>query len=175
MYDTTEVVLGIPDEDFNHDPLEGSGTDVVYYHIPTDGYTGPVSITAEVHYQSIPPRWLDEMFADSTPEIESFEAMYNAADKSPVLMRAADITLLEYVGIGQGNAALSSVVRAVGSRLWCEVPHTSTISIYSSNGQLLHREKKVTGSRYISPNSLGMVLVVVESDNKREIFRVVLR
>ena len=37
------------------------------------------------------------MFAYSTPEIDAFEAMYNAADKSPVLIAADSITSISVI------------------------------------------------------------------------------
>jgi len=82
VYDTTQVigVNGDPDFDFS------GGSDIVHYRLPTDGYTGFLTVTAKVWYQSLPPKWMAPMFAHSSPEIDAFKAMFDAADRSPVLV-----------------------------------------------------------------------------------------
>ena len=93
-YDTTRIV-GVPqsDLDFNHENgVEGSGTDVVRYNVPMNGHLGLIQVSARVWYQVAPPRWMEEMFMVSTPEIDAFEAMYEAADGTPVLVKEAETT-----------------------------------------------------------------------------------
>jgi hypothetical protein len=88
-YDTTLIVgNALTDPDFNHDAdgVEGSGSDIVHYHVPMGGFTGLIHITATVWYQSAPPRAMEDMFTHSSPEIDRFQAMYEAADNSPVLV-----------------------------------------------------------------------------------------
>jgi hypothetical protein len=94
VYDTTQIVgNALNDPDFNKDDngTEGSGTDIVYYHIPLGDYSGLIDITAKVYYQSLPPKWMAEMFAESTPEIELFRGMFDEADQSPVLVASASL------------------------------------------------------------------------------------
>jgi len=62
VYDTTEAA-STSGSDFNQDPNLGSGTDRTYYRVPVDGYQGEVTITAEVYYQSVPPNWVQDLFA----------------------------------------------------------------------------------------------------------------
>lgn len=90
-YDTTMIVgAALTDSDFNHvDGVEGSGSDVVHYHVPTGGYTGLINIAALVWYQSVPPRAVADMFTHTSPEINLFQGLYNNADKAPVLVRSA--------------------------------------------------------------------------------------
>lgn len=84
------------DPDFNRvNGLQGSGNDVVHYHIPLNGYAGRVSISASVYYQSIPPAFLNEMRSLSTSHIDRFLGMYDAADKRPFLVTAD--TLKEFI------------------------------------------------------------------------------
>ena len=89
-YDTA-LVAGVPasDIDFNRDDLgqEGSGTDITHYHVPMNGYTGNLRIETRVWYQAAPPRWMEEMFAMNSDDIDSFRDMYDAADGAPVLVR----------------------------------------------------------------------------------------
>ncbi len=82
-YDTTRIIgAALNDPDFD---LAG-GSDIVHYRFPTNGYTGMLTVTARVWYQSLPPKWMAPMFAYSSPEIDSFKMMFNAADRSPVLV-----------------------------------------------------------------------------------------
>lgn len=93
-YDTT-LVAGVPgtDLDFNRDAggVEGSGSDITHYQVPMGGYTGPVTVTTKIWYQSVPPRWTEEMFAYNTPEIDTFRPMFEAADGTPVLVQEGSI------------------------------------------------------------------------------------
>ncbi|MCW5921634.1 MAG: hypothetical protein KIS77_04775 [Saprospiraceae bacterium] len=82
-YDTTRIVgAALQDPTFNL----SEGSDVVHYRISTHGYTGLLFVTARVWYQSLPPKWMAPMFAFSSPEIDAFRAMFDAADRSPVLV-----------------------------------------------------------------------------------------
>lgn len=93
-YDTAMIVgAALADPDFNHlDGTEGSGTDAVHYHVPMAGYTGTIHISAKVWYQAVPPRAVADMFTQSSPQIDLFQGLYQAADKAPVLVRSAAIT-----------------------------------------------------------------------------------
>ena len=104
-YDTTLIVgNALTDLDFNHENnVEGSGTDVVHYHFPLHGYTGLISISARVYYQALPPRWLDPMLAENTPEIDSFRPMYENADLSPVLISEELLDSVFVQGVGTKN------------------------------------------------------------------------
>jgi len=102
-YDTTRIA-GVPtsDLDFNRDPFggEGSGTDVVRYHVPLNGATGALRAVARVYYQSMPPGWNAEMFAYSHPDIDAFRGMIAASDASPVLV-ASDSLAVGPVGMAE--------------------------------------------------------------------------
>ena len=87
-YDTC-VIAGNAnaDADFNKiGATEGTGKDIVHYHIPLNGYIGLFNVDASVYYQVLPPSFLSEMSTFSSPEINSFLAMYNTANKQPVLV-----------------------------------------------------------------------------------------
>ena len=88
-YDTTKIYgEALLDPDFNEDGdgVEGSGTDKIFFHIPLNGYAGNLKTSVRVYYQSVPPRYLQEMFAYNSSEIDSFKVMYNNADKSAVMV-----------------------------------------------------------------------------------------
>ncbi len=89
-YDTTQIVgLATDDPDFNTtaNGIEGNGADKIFFNIPLDGLTDSIVTTAAVYYQTAPPKWMAEMFAESTPEIDAFKNMFMAADRSPVLIQ----------------------------------------------------------------------------------------
>ncbi|MCB0790611.1 MAG: T9SS type A sorting domain-containing protein [Flavobacteriales bacterium] len=100
-YDTT-LIAGVPttDMDFGRDGQgdEGSGSDIVHYHVPLGGFVGAVQITARAWYQSVPPKWLEEMFMYSSAPIDSFQTMYTDADGKPLLVKEVQYTDLT-VGI----------------------------------------------------------------------------
>lgn len=89
-YDTSYIAnVPVSDTDFNHDELgvEGSGSDIIHYHAPMGGYAGNVNVQVNVWYQSAPPKWMEEMFGEHTPEIDAFRDMYDAADNTPFLVK----------------------------------------------------------------------------------------
>ncbi len=96
-YDTTRIAgQALEDENFNRESgLEGSGSDRVYYHIPTIGHPEKLIATAKIYYQTAPPKWMKEMFDENTPEIDAFREMFQEADRSPVLLKTQSIEVDE--------------------------------------------------------------------------------
>lgn len=92
-YDTTKIVGVSADADFNKNTAgtEGTGADVVHYHIPLNGFSGTLKVSSALYYQSIPPRWFSEMFNLNSQPINNFKSMYQAADKTPVLVAADEL------------------------------------------------------------------------------------
>ena len=93
VYDTTRIYgNALTDSDFNFENgVEGSGADVIHYHIPMEGYSGLASVSAKVFYQALPPKWMAPMFAESTPEIDAFRDMFYATDNTPVLVASENL------------------------------------------------------------------------------------
>lgn len=121
MYDTVQISAdALNDADFNKvNSVEGSGRDKVHFAIPVNGVTGAVQIKAKLYYQSVPPKWLDEMFTLSSPAIDTFKTMFQNADQQPVLVASDSIT-----------DVLSSI---------SEPTNQSSINVYpsfASNGQI---------------------------------------
>lgn len=86
-YDTTRIIGTGSDADFNYTgPTEGTGADVIHYHVFINGYGGTLNISSRVYYVSVPRPWLDEMFAFTSAPIDSFRTMYDNADHSPMLV-----------------------------------------------------------------------------------------
>jgi hypothetical protein len=95
-YDTCKIAGdALSDPDFNKAGLvEGTGKDIVHYHIPLQNYHGMLAIYATVWYQSVPPAWLNEMSTYSSAEIDTFLSMYSNADRTPVLIAGDTINNL---------------------------------------------------------------------------------
>ena len=103
-YDTCVISPdAMADADFNkNNSIEGSATDYVHFHVPLGSFSGDLKVTTRVFYQSVPPKWLDEMFVLNSPEIDTFRTMYASADKTPFLV-ATDSLNLTITGIKQQN------------------------------------------------------------------------
>jgi hypothetical protein len=87
------VGVASSDLDFNKVAgLEGSGRDIVHYHVPLLGYSGTVNVYTQVYYAAVPPSWLTEMFSFTAFEIDRFKAMYESADKQPKLVACDTIS-----------------------------------------------------------------------------------
>jgi hypothetical protein len=93
-YDTVMIVGDAEnDPDFNkNNTIEGTGIDYVHFHIPVNGFTGAMNVYTAVYYQSVAPRFLDEMFAYNSDAIDTFRNMYLAADRTPVLIASNQLT-----------------------------------------------------------------------------------
>jgi hypothetical protein len=95
-YDTVAIVGNASiDNDFNKSSgMEGTGTDVLYFNIPTASSSGELSISAKLHYKTVSAKWLEHMFSYSSEEIDLFKGYFEDANKEPVLVAASDLTSL---------------------------------------------------------------------------------
>jgi hypothetical protein len=97
-YDTVRFgPMAALDIDFNHYRNadgsvgdEGSGTDRLVYRIADASGATSVAAHLRLHYVAVPARWVSGMFeyADQSEAIATFESMFNASDRTPVLMKA---------------------------------------------------------------------------------------
>jgi Cytochrome c554 and c-prime len=103
-YDSTMIVgAAANDPNFNWlNGIEGSGTDEIKFHIPVSGVNGEVHVTARLMYQSLPPKWMEEMFAVDHETINAFEEMYTEEGADPVQV-AMDEVNSNLVGIGESS------------------------------------------------------------------------
>lgn len=90
VYDTTLIAgMALMDANFNIEPSgEGSGADKIYYHIPMNEHFEGLVVSCKVFYQTVPPKWMEEMFAEQSPEIDAFRTMFDAADRNPILIKS---------------------------------------------------------------------------------------
>ncbi len=179
VYDTTAIVLNAADNDFNFDPLEGSGSDIIHYRIPTNGYYGQAEVQIGVYYQSLPPIWLGEILEVNTPEITTFAEMFANADKSPVLMESIASGIDAYVGQEENtsrNEIRISYDAASRPRIFS--PGAFEISLYSVEGKLLETTRFGAGqiimSEHFAAGSYIAVMKLTGSSNA-QVAKIIIR
>jgi hypothetical protein len=178
-YDTTLIAGGaLTDPDFNHeDGVEGSGTDVVHYHVPMGGHIGLIHITAQVWYQSAPPRFMQEMFLHSSPEIDLFKGMFQAADKAPVAVRSSTHTDMT-VGIDDlrelGVHVFPNPVRDGLLNITGIDGRITSIDVYDAGGRRVAQRKSDGNGRWTTrlPGK-GTYIVVIRTAERSFVERVV--
>lgn len=69
-----------------------AGEDSVTYEIDLAGRVA-AAVEIELFYQTLAPRWADEMRRYDTPEVVRFMAMYDAADRQPVVLASTRVEL----------------------------------------------------------------------------------
>jgi hypothetical protein len=180
-YDTT-LVANVPDTDidFNRDEMgiEGSGSDVVRYHVPMSGYLGLIRIRAKVWYQSAPPRYMQEMFTFNTEDIDAFRTMYEAADGSPTLVKEQEITDLSVQVDDLSELGLRIFPNPVHDgqlRMEGIDPRITSIEVYTLNGQRVGGLVPSGQLRWQLklPSTAATYLVVVRTADKQFVERVV--
>lgn len=147
-YDTTLMAGAVlDDDDFNMDlGSEGSGTDEIRYSVPMNGYTGALTAYVNVHYQSLPPRWMEEIFEVDTEEINYFEEMFYNADQSPVLVEQAETFVDVFVAVGESTETAFDVYPTLGhGQLRFLSEKEVNVKIYGHSGKLVADFLKPTG------------------------------
>lgn len=175
--DTTEVVLGILDQDFNHSPEEGSGSDVIHYRIPLNGYTSTVGVQVDVFYQSIPPTFTEQLFGLDTPEINAFAGMMEQADQTPVLMKSASINVSAYVGLEENNNQLPQALNNRANELYIKNATGYSVTIFDLGGKKIHTSTINSSAQIIDrPLAAGTYLIQFsKANNKQTIQKIVIR
>jgi hypothetical protein len=181
-YDTTQIVgHALLDADFNRNAtgVPGSGSDVVHYRLPTNGYSGLLQVKVRVWYQSLPPRWMAPLFEYSSPEIDSFKTMYYATDASePVLVAERVLDSVYVSSVKTKSPALADAV-AVTPTLTADGRVTITtangivlraVRVYDSAGRLVWDR---AGDTVWLPPTAGVYLVAVETNRGRVVKKVV--
>lgn len=183
-YDTMRIVGDAEnDPDFNKsNSIEGTGRDVVHYHIPFNGATGIFSIYAKVYYQSVPPKWLQEMFTFNSAAIDTFRNMYLASDRNPIL--CASDQLLNIAVTDVSNAVLKQSIRILNTL------NNGSVFIENKNGCVVYSVKAFSADgqeisnvsinshapliRVQLPHGKGVYLLEIETDKGRMVVKVVM-
>jgi len=158
-YDTIKIVGdAVNDPDFNKNGnSEGTGRDEIHYHVPISGAPSPLNVYARVFYQSVPPRWVENMFTLDSAPIDTFKNMFNAADRKP-LMIAADSLL---------NIAVPTSVMNISSQNSLHLLHSLT-----NSSIILQNEKRLLIYDLVILDVNGKVVSEFQFNSMAEIFNV---
>lgn len=185
LYDTVKIV-GDAETDPNFNKysggIEGSGQDYVYYHINIAGISTSFKVITRIYYQSVPPEWLQEMFSYSSQPIDDFKAMYNAADKTPVLV-ASDSLVNLHVGmkIAQDKEYDLKASPTVSADGWVTIHGTDVskikfLQMHNVAGQLLKSLKPEQADNSLLlrlPETKGIYLISLYIEDRRVSLKVI--
>lgn len=178
-WDTTKIVgSAFADPDFNHqDGVEGSGTDVVHYHVPMQGETGTITIRANVWYQTVPPRFLEHMFSHSSPEIDLFQNMYDAQGDPPFLVSSQSTVDLS-IGVDDlqeaGIQIFPNPVRNGILRITAPMGARAELEVYDAAGRALASGLPAANGQWAVPlPGKGTYVVVLRTAGRQFVERVV--
>ena len=95
FYDSTAIAgFAQSDPNFNiHNGTEGSGADTVVYRIGNLNRTESYRLNVQMLYQSIAPRFVEDLFQYTTPEVQTFQGYYQQADKSPIVIDSLQVAV----------------------------------------------------------------------------------
>ena len=178
VYDSTMIVgPAANDPNFNWvNGVEGSGTDEIKFHIPVSGINGEVHVTARLMYQSVPPKWMEEMFAVDHEDINAFEEMYLEEGADPVQV-AMDETNTTLVGVGQNDQffQLGPNPTTTGQlRVNAGLDRILEVKIYDARGKLLVAYQPNQSQFMLRlPDSIGTYLVDIRTERGRRVEKVV--
>jgi hypothetical protein len=141
-----------------------------------------VNVYARVFYQSVPPRWVQDMFTYSSEAIDTFESMYDVADQSP-LMVAHDSLMNIVLPTLVSNLSVEKSLRLLNSR----DPYAITIEnksrlmiydvrIFEMKGTLrsiMSINRNVPTIPVKLPDQSGIYLIRIKTNEGSFVFKVV--
>jgi hypothetical protein len=162
VYDTCKISAdAMADADFNKvSSVEGSGIDWVHFAVPLAGTTGTINVQSRVYYQSVPPKWVDNMFTYSTPEISTFQSMYNAEGPAPVLIATDSINNV-LVPLSTGPEIAKDELK-----VWPTISMDGKVNVATTGGELIRSAEIV--------NSAGKIVSRVFNEGFRDNMLIVL-
>jgi hypothetical protein len=177
-YDTTIISNdALNDPDFNKtSSIEGSGIDYVHFAAPVNGFIGNLKIRAKMYYQSVPPKWVDQLFAMSAPEIDNFKNMYNNADQKPFLMVSDSLMNIDITTSVKSNPSYENIrvypTISMDGKVNISTDQTELIrvvDVYTSDGK---HPAHIINSSYQSdlslnlPEASGIYYLRIQTDKK---------
>lgn len=177
-YDTTAIAgLALGDLNFNiEEGEEGSGTDEIIYRVPLNGYEGQVDVVVNFWYQSSPPKWNEEMFSFSTPQIDLFKQLYLAQGAAPVLVKATETTAMA-VDVEELNGTKWEIFPnpLIGNTFWVSrdrMKQEALVKLYDMNGRLVSEQVLRGMKGKVLVNAVGSYVVVLKVGDETQIFKV---
>ena len=165
-YDTTRIAgVSAADLDFNYNTLgeEGSGSDVVHYHVPITGESDGLRAYARIYYQPIPPAWNAEMFSQSHADITFFGDLLNASDRTPTLV-TSDSLFVGPAGVAEVPADQVRLYPNPSPDGWITISGptgTSIAAVYDVRGDRVPAtiERTLFGGRVRLPDPMAVYVV----------------
>lgn len=177
-YDTT-LIAGLALEDPNFNKLgkqQGLGSDEVFYNVPLNEYTGDLFAVATVYYQSLPPDWMDEMFAETSPEIDYFKGLYESQSPEPVLIATVDHTdMSTAINDVADVQSLQILQRGNLFNLQSSEKVIEVVSVFDSSGRLVERIS--INAQYADitvRRPSGVYILLIEGNGLREVKKVLI-
>ena len=69
------------------------GGDTVIYEMPVGASSGPYTVEVELLYQTLSFAFVQDLRTSATPYVDAFGALFDQADKSPIVIDAAEMTV----------------------------------------------------------------------------------
>ncbi|MFN8154371.1 MAG: T9SS type A sorting domain-containing protein [Bacteroidia bacterium] len=181
-YDTCRIVGdALTDTDFNRiNGLEGSGQDIIHYHIPLNGYTGNINVYAHVYYQTLPPGFLSEMQTMSSAAIDTFLNLYATADKTPVLISGDTLENL-FIPVGIYTPSRAEEIQIYpnptvnGKINITNLPPNATVQLYTTSGQELPCviRKTSTGNQLQLQETPGVYYLIIRNGKEKTLKKII--
>ncbi len=179
VYDTTKISNdALADVDFNKvNTVQGSGADALHFHVSLTGITGAISVRTKVFFQTVPPKFLDEMFTLNSAPINRFRSMYNSADQTPILI-ASDSLLNVNLNVSTQNQYSSSDMVTVfpTASLDGKVYVTAafgtliqSIDVLNANGKFISKTMNTNFQNGLTlnlPFASGVYILRIQTNNK---------
>lgn len=174
-YDTVQIVgQALYDPNFNE---SNSGSDKIYYKIPKGENSENWIVTGRVYYQSVPPKWVEDMFSYSSPEIDLFKHLYLAADASPVLIAHAQLN--GFSGFVPNQLKFSIYPNPNSGRFTVSTPQPiERLTLYNLKGQSVYSSQNPAKELNFDPDQfsgLYFVEIKLANDSQTYIEKVIFR
>lgn len=178
-YDTCRILGNVlSDPNFNlNGSIQGTGADTISYHIPLAGYTGALNVTARVYYQTVPAKFMTEMFQHSSAAIDTFKTLFQNADHSPMLVAEC---LMGSIVTGVNAPEMPKLVIAPNPTTTGQIRvlhyqdyNIRAIRVYDLNGKLVSELKPGGFNGVLQLPQRGVFLISIETDRKRYAQRVI--
>lgn len=130
-YDTV-AIWGHALADVDYDANGHMGEDHVAYRIPLDGRMGFGDLQISMHYQTLPARWMNDLFAhDSLPLVSSFKNMYEGYRRFDEVMESVHIEEIDL-----GTSAVYDQVLSNQIQLYPNPVNSQRLTVQSAGNQL---------------------------------------
>jgi len=174
VYDTTLIAgVALLDQNFNYiDGIEGSGTDQLSFNVATNGSTDSLFAEANIYYQSIPPKWMEEMFEGNTPQIESFHNMYDNADLTPVLVSSSQVELINTnTSIEEQKYFDATIYLNQSSQIVIQADLSFDVEIYDIQGRLLFKDSFSNETQISTSEMRGEIIIKITNSQGKHLLK----